>query len=71
MTCGRVKCYFQSKGYGYIEDFDGREVYFHDTAVQGFSTYEIVTGMSVYFEALNTGMGLEALRVQVSRELSA
>ena len=71
MVCGRIKCFFQSQGYGYIEDFEGKEVYFHYTSVEGAEPYDIVTGATVYFEALNTGMGLEAHRVQVMRELSA
>ncbi len=71
MTCGRIKCYFQAKGYGYIEDFDGREVYFHYTSVEGASPYDIVNGATVYFEVINTGIGLEANRVTVNRTLSA
>ncbi len=71
MTCGRIKCYFQAKGYGYIEDFDGREVYFHYTSVEGAATYDIVNGATVYFEVINTGMGLEANRVTVSRIMTA
>jgi cold shock protein len=71
MICGRIKCYFESKGYGYIEDYDGHEVYFHFTSVEGAGSAELVSGTTVYFEALKTGMGLEAHRVQVTRELSA
>jgi CspA family cold shock protein len=71
MTCGRIKCFFQTKGYGFIEDFDGKEVYFHLTAVEGATAYDIVDGATVYFEVLNTGMGLEASRVTVSRAMTA
>lgn len=63
MTCGRVKCFFQSRGYGYIEDFDGREVYFHYTSLEGAAPSTIVSGATVYFEVINTGLGLEANRV--------
>ncbi len=63
MTSGRIKCFFHAKGYGYIEDFDGHEVYFHYTSVEGAGSAEITDGLSVYFDAINTGMGLEAHRV--------
>jgi cold shock protein len=66
MTCGRIKCFFQAKGYGFIEDFDGREVYFHYTSVEGAAPYDIVDGATVYFDVINTGLGLEANRVKVS-----
>lgn len=66
MTCGRVKCFFQSRGYGYIEDFDGREVYFHYTSLEGALTCNIVSGATVYFEVIKTGLGLEANRVTLS-----
>jgi CspA family cold shock protein len=67
MTCGRIKCFFESRGYGYIEDFDGQEVYFHMTSVVGASGVDITSGLNVYFDAINTGMGLEAHRVTISR----
>ncbi len=66
MTCGRIKCFFQTRGYGYIEDFDGREVYFHFTSIEGADEYSIVNGATVYFDAIQTGNGLEAHRVRVS-----
>ncbi len=69
MTNGRIKCFFQSKGYGYIEDFDGREVYFHLTSVEGCRAVDIKDGANVYFDAINTGMGLEAHRVTISNSL--
>ena len=71
MACGRIKCFFQSRGYGYIEDFDGRAVYFHYTAVEGTAPYEIVDGATVYFEVINTDIGLEAQRVTLSNAMSA
>jgi len=71
MTCGRIKCFFHAKGYGYIEDFDGHEVYFHYTSVEGGNPVDIAEGANVFFDAINTGMGLEAHRVTISKSLSA
>ena len=66
MICGHIKCFFESKGYEYIEDFDVREVYFHYTSVEGAAPYDIIMGATVYFDTITTGIGLEAHRVRVS-----
>ena len=66
MNEGRIKCYFQSRGYGYIECYDGQEVYFNSTAVEGGGGPHLNEGATVYFEAITTGIGLEALRVRTA-----
>lgn len=71
MVNGRVKCFFQSRGYGFIEDFDGREVYFHYSSVEGASATDIVIGADVAFDVITTEMGLEALFVRMTSSLSA
>ena len=71
MTSGHIKCFFHAKGYGYIEDFDGHEVYFHYTSVEGATSTDITEGAPVYFDVINTGIGLEAHRVTISKSLSA
>lgn len=71
MNLGRIKCFFQAKGYGFIEDNDGREIYFHYTSIEKSHPSAVVNGATVYFEAISTSMGLEANRVQLSRPLTA
>jgi len=71
MIHGRVKCYFQSKGYGFIEDNDGREVYFHLTSVDGATPNDIAIGAGVAFDIITTELGLEALYVRMLTALSA
>ena len=66
MNEGRIKCYFQNRGYGYIECYDGQEVYFALTAVEGSGGHSLIEGATVYFEAITTGIGLEALRVRTA-----
>lgn len=66
MILGRIKCFFEARGYGFIEDYDGREVYFHLSSVQHSGTGEIVHGMTCYFDTINTEMGLEALSVRMA-----
>ena len=65
MNAGRIKCFFQSRGYGYIECYDGQEVYFSLSVVDGCAD-NLLDGATVYFEAITTGLGLEALRVRTA-----
>ena len=65
MIIGRIKCYFEARGYGFIEDNDGREVYFHLSVVESEPSSSIRDGASVYFDVINTGIGLEAFKVRV------
>ena len=64
MNVGRIKCFFLSKGYGYIEDGEGREVYFSLSAIDPGTDRYLSSGSEVYYQAITTGLGLEALRVQ-------
>ena len=64
MHVGRIKCFFQNRGYGYIEDGEGREVYFSLSAIDPGSDRFLSNGSQVYYHAITTGLGLEALRVQ-------
>jgi cold shock CspA family protein len=66
MTFGRIKCFFESRGYGFIEDHNGREVYFHLSSIEGGPSAQIVDGACVYFDAITTGLGLEAYKVRLS-----
>jgi cold shock CspA family protein len=66
MNAGRIKCFFPSRGYGYIEDVDGREVYFSLSAIAADAGARIADGLNVYYEAITTSLGLEALRVQLA-----
>jgi cold shock CspA family protein len=66
MHLGRVKCFFQGRDYGFIEDHEGREVYFHLSVVERGPANMIAQGATVYFDLISTGMGFEALRVRVA-----
>lgn len=66
MTFGRIKCFFESRGYGFIEDHFGREVYFHLSSIEASDRNQIVDGACVYFDAITTGLGLEAYKVRVA-----
>ena len=65
MQRGKVKWFEQNKGFGYIEQENGQEVFVHFTAIQneGFKTLE--EGSEVEFEAVNGEKGLRATKVRV------
>ena len=66
MDLGRVRWFSESEGYGFIEHSDGREVYFHYTAVHGSGPNKsIITGATVYFDLLDTQSGLEAANIKI------
>jgi CspA family cold shock protein len=64
MTRGRIKWFNDSKGYGFIEQPDGREdVFVHFSAInmEGFKT--LSEGQEVEFELRQTDKGLQAANV--------
>lgn len=65
MILGRIKCFFEGRGYGFIEDYDGNEVYFHLSSVQNRDAV-ITHGANCYFDIIKTEMGMEALSVRLA-----
>ncbi|MCJ7829805.1 MAG: cold shock domain-containing protein [Desulfobacterales bacterium] len=63
MTEGNVKWFSDKKGYGFIEQEGGKDLFVHHTAIQmtGFRTLE--EGDRVSFEIEESGRGPEAKNV--------
>lgn len=61
---GQVVWFNESKGYGFINLDDGREVYFHYTAIAdpGART-GLTSGVKVHFDLFQTSIGLEASNI--------
>lgn len=68
---GKVKWFNNEKGYGFIEYTDKEDIFVHYSAIrqEGYKTLE--EGQIVEFKLLETGKGLQALDVIVSKELTA
>ncbi len=64
MATGKVKWFNASKGYGFIEQDNGEDVFVHFSQIQdeGFKTLN--EGQSVTFEVTDGEKGLQARNVQ-------
>ncbi len=65
MSFGKVKWYDQTRGYGYIVQNDGQEIYFHYTSIaeanRGFNS-----GHAVTYDLIQTRLGFEAANVRLA-----
>ena len=60
---GRVKWFNDSKGYGFIEQEGGRDIFVHYTAIQGDGFKSLAEGQSVEFEITEGAKGPKATNV--------
>jgi len=62
MTKGTVKRWLSMRGYGFITAEDGRDVFVHNSEIQGKNS--LVEGEKVEFEVIDTGRGPKAVKVK-------
>lgn len=63
MRRGKVKWFNESKGYGFLEQENGSDVFVHHSAIQGDGFRTLKEGESVDFECENSQKGLKATTV--------
>ncbi len=65
MPEGKVKWFNEKKGFGFIEQDGGKDLFVHYTAIQGDAFKTLKEGQSVRFEIEETPKGPKAKNVQV------
>jgi len=60
---GQVKWFNDSKGYGFIEQEGGRDIFVHYTAIQGEGFKSLAEGQKVEFEIIEGAKGPQATQV--------
>lgn len=63
MMQGKVKWFNENKGYGFIEQENGPDVFVHYTNIEGDGFRTLSEGQAVEFEVKEGDKGLQALRV--------
>ncbi len=65
MPTGKVKWFSDSKGYGFIESEDGKDVFVHFSAIQSEGYKSLAEGQQVEFEIVDGAKGPQASNVLV------
>lgn len=60
---GKVKWFNESKGFGFIEQEDGNDVFVHYSAIEGAGFRTLTEGEEVEFEVIEGPKGLQASKV--------
>ena len=63
MTNGTVKWFNDHKGFGFIEQEDGADVFVHFSAIQGDGFKSLAEGEKVSFDVTEGDKGLQAANV--------
>lgn len=63
MANGTVKWFNDAKGFGFIEQENGEDVFVHFSAIQGDGFKSLTEGDAVTFEVTNGTKGLQAANV--------
>lgn len=67
---GKVKWFNNEKGYGFIEYRDDEDIFVHYSAIRQDGYKSLEEGQMVEFKLLETNKGLQALDVEVVKELT-
>ena len=64
MPIGRIKWFSDEKGFGFIEQDNGEDVFVHYTAIQMEGFRSVSEGQEVEFEVQQSDRGLRAANVR-------
>jgi cold shock protein len=63
MALGKVKWFNDSKGFGFIEQPDGEDVFVHFSVIEGEGFKSLDEGQEVEYEVMQGPKGLQATKV--------
>lgn len=66
MHTGKIKKLIRDRGFGFISDTDGREVFFHQSSLVDVKFDTLTEGQNVTFEVEKSARGPRAVNVRVS-----
>ncbi|MHB1455469.1 MAG: cold-shock protein [Armatimonadota bacterium] len=66
MITGKVKWFNDSKGYGFIETDEGKDVFVHYSAITMEGYRSLAEGQAVQFEIVEGNKGLQAANVSLA-----
>ena len=64
MASGKVKWFDNKKGFGFIAQEAGADVFVHHTSILGKGYKSLNEGDTVFFEIIDSGKGLKAQNVE-------
>ena len=65
MPEGTVKWFSEQKGYGFIEQDDGNDLFVHHTSISGTGFKSLTEGQRVQFEIEENPKGPKAINVEM------
>lgn len=68
MHSGKIKKLVRERGFGFISDTDGREVFFHQSSLADKNFDALKEEQSVTFEIENSPKGPRAVNVSIAKE---
>ncbi|MFA5090105.1 MAG: cold shock domain-containing protein [Candidatus Omnitrophota bacterium] len=65
MHTGKIKKLVRERGFGFIDDTDGREVFFHQSSLLDVKFDALLDGQKVEFEVETSEKGPRAINVHI------
>ena len=66
MATGKVKCFDPKKGFGFVVNDDGKDVFIHYTSIDGDGFRCLKNGETVEYDQLESDKGLQGRNVRIS-----